>query len=100
MSARTEPEGGDDSLTRWKAGLLDPVCRFLALAFAWGALSVAAYCVEPIKIAKEDTALDLTRAVEMYSNQGEKLTVSTAPGPDGIVRRIEVESDKGKTSGR
>lgn len=86
-------------MTLSKGSVLDLVWRFMALAFAWAALSVAGLCVEPIKIAKEDTALDLTRAVEMYSNQGEKLTVSTAPGPDGIVRRIEVESDKGKTSG-
>jgi hypothetical protein len=82
-AALTKPEGGDTRLTLSKGSVLALICRFLALAFAWAALSVAGLC----------------RAVEMYSNQGEKLTVSTAPGPDGIVRRIEVESDKGKTSG-
>ncbi|MGU3399449.1 EAL domain-containing protein [Brucellaceae bacterium D45D] len=54
--------------------------------------------VEPIKISKEDTALDLSRAVEILRNQGESVQVSTAPGSDGIVRRIEVEADQNSKS--
>ncbi len=56
--------------------------------------SVQAFAIEPIKISKEDTALDLTRAVEILRNQGDSVQVSTAPGSDGIVRRIEVEANK------
>ena len=52
-----------------------------------------ALAVEPIKIARDDKALDLSGAVEIYRNQGENFQVSTAPGPDGIVRRIEVEAN-------
>ncbi len=37
-------------------------------------------------------AIDLTKAVESYSSQGDRLLVSTAPGSDGIVRRIEVRA--------
>ena len=37
-------------------------------------------------------AIDLTRWVETYSNQGDRIQVSTAPGTDGIVRRIEVHA--------
>lgn len=48
---------------------------------------------EPVKISKEDTALDLSRAVEIFRNQGESFQVSTAPGSDGIVRRIEVQAN-------
>ncbi len=67
---------------------------FLVALFA-----VPAFAVEPIKITKEDTAIDLSRAVQIFANQGDKFSVSTAPGIDGIVRRIEVEGASDKTSG-
>ncbi|KFB10744.1 Diguanylate cyclase/phosphodiesterase with PAS/PAC sensor(S) precursor [Nitratireductor basaltis] len=54
--------------------------------------------IEPIKISQDDIALDLSEAVEIYRNQGQSFQVSTAPGADGIVRRIEVEAqDKGSS---
>ncbi len=56
-----------------------------------------AAAIEPIKISRDDIALNLTGAVEVYRDQGENFQVSTAPGPDGIVRRIEVEAND-KTS--
>ncbi|HTV67394.1 MAG TPA: EAL domain-containing protein [Rhizobiaceae bacterium] len=58
-----------------------------------------AFSIEPIKIAREDVALDLSGAVEIYRNQGQNFQVSTAPGPDGIVRRIEVEASNANSSG-
>ncbi|WP_421091002.1 EAL domain-containing protein [Pseudochrobactrum sp. MP213Fo] len=62
-------------------------------------LTAPAFAVEPIKISKEDTALDLTRAVQILQNQGDTVQVSTAPGADGIVRRIEVQADSKRSSG-
>jgi diguanylate cyclase (GGDEF)-like protein/PAS domain S-box-containing protein len=59
----------------------------------------AALAVEPIKISRDNIALDLSRAVEIYQNQGQNFQVSTAPGPDGIVRRIEVEANDERSSG-
>jgi len=59
----------------------------------------AALAVEPIKISRDNVALDLSRAVEIYQNQGQNFQVSTAPGPDGIVRRIEVEANDERSSG-
>ncbi|MBN9549292.1 MAG: EAL domain-containing protein, partial [Alphaproteobacteria bacterium] len=61
--------------------------------------AMPALAVEPIKIARDDKALDLSGAVEIYRNQGENFQVSTAPGPDGIVRRIEVEANDARSSG-
>ena len=58
-----------------------------------------ALAIEPIKIARDDIALDLSGAVEVYRNQGENFQVSTAPGPDGIVRRIEVEANDERSTG-
>jgi diguanylate cyclase (GGDEF)-like protein/PAS domain S-box-containing protein len=57
------------------------------------------FAIEPIKISNGDVALDLSGAVEIYRNQGENFQVSTAPGPDGIVRRIEVEANDAKSRG-
>ena len=59
----------------------------------------AARAVEPIKISRDDVALDLSRAVEIYSNQGDTFQISTAPGVDGIVRRIEVEALDERSTG-
>ncbi|MEX0957607.1 MAG: EAL domain-containing protein [Rhizobiaceae bacterium] len=62
-------------------------------------MSAAAWAVEPIKISRDDVALDLSRAVEIYRNQGQNFQVSTAPGLDGIVRRIEVEASSERSAG-
>ncbi|KQW31387.1 diguanylate cyclase [Rhizobium sp. Root274] len=56
-------------------------------------LASPAVAVEPVKIARDDTALDLTATTEIYTNQGPAFQVSTAAGADGIRRRIEVRSD-------
>ncbi|RCW21500.1 PAS domain S-box-containing protein/diguanylate cyclase (GGDEF)-like protein [Ciceribacter lividus] len=47
---------------------------------------------EPVKISRDDTALDLTPTTEIYTSQGEAFQVSTAAGADGIRRRIEVRA--------
>ncbi|WP_280178023.1 EAL domain-containing protein [Neomesorhizobium albiziae] len=74
------------------------------LAFALAAIVTlcavsSALAIEPIKIARDDVALDLSGAVEIYRDQGENFQVSTAPGPDGIVRRIEVEANDARSTG-
>ena len=51
-----------------------------------------AFAVRSIRVSTESDAIDLTRAVEHYSAQGDRIQVSTAPGADGIVRRIEVSA--------
>jgi len=51
-----------------------------------------AHAAEPVKISRDDTALDLTRTTDIYVNQGEAFQVSTAAAADGIRRRIEVRA--------
>ena len=63
----------------------------LVLAMTWLGAGLA-HAIEPVKISREDTALDLTATTEIYTGRGEAFQVSTAPGTDGIVRRIEVRS--------
>ncbi|KAA0699763.1 sensor domain-containing phosphodiesterase [Neorhizobium sp. P12A] len=72
--------------------------RLLAVIFSAAMLALfviftsAAHAAEPVKISRDDTALDLTATTEIYANQGEAFQVSTAAGADGIRRRIEVRS--------
>ena len=72
----------------------------LAVAAIVSALTASpSFAIEPIKISRDDVALNLTGAVEVYRDQGENFQVSTAPGADGIVRRIEVEANDDNSAG-
>jgi diguanylate cyclase (GGDEF)-like protein/PAS domain S-box-containing protein len=71
----------------------------VALLVAFFALGTSAHAVEPIKISRDDVALDLSGAVEIHRNRGSNFQISTAPGTDGIVRRIEVEAKDQQSTG-
>jgi diguanylate cyclase (GGDEF)-like protein/PAS domain S-box-containing protein len=43
-------------------------------------------------------AIDLTNAVTLQKTETDRIQVSTAPGPDSIVRRIEVRAREGNTN--
>ncbi|MBV1701795.1 MAG: sensor domain-containing phosphodiesterase [Hyphomicrobiales bacterium] len=62
------------------------------------ALSAPASAIESVRVPLDTQAIDLTKAVRLYSAQGDHLQVATAPGPDGIVRRIEVSAKKPNTN--
>jgi hypothetical protein len=64
---------------------------FLAIVFVLAGLTPAA-AIESVRVPLDASAIDLTQAIESYSSQGDRLQVSTAPGADGIVRRIEVRA--------
>ena len=63
-------------------------------AFAFAAtLGVSgAAAVEAVNVRVDASAIDLTDAVELQHTDGDRIQVSTAPGTDGIVRRIEVRA--------
>ncbi|MCB1475659.1 MAG: EAL domain-containing protein [Rhodobiaceae bacterium] len=70
----------------------------LLLAALWIAAQPA-MAVEAVKVAPEDSAIDLSGGIEMYVRYGDRIQVSTAPGSDGIVRRIEVRTrEPGRTA--
>ncbi|MBY8918163.1 sensor domain-containing phosphodiesterase [Nitratireductor sp. L1-7-SE] len=77
------------------AFLVALAAAFITLVSAVG----TAEAIEPIKIARDDVALDLSGAVEIYRAQGDAFQVSTAPDVDGIVRRIEVEAQDERSTG-
>ena len=66
----------------------------LAVAVLLGvALGVdGARAVEAINVRIDASAIDLTDAIERPKSEGDRIQVSTAPGADGIIRRIEVRA--------
>jgi diguanylate cyclase (GGDEF)-like protein/PAS domain S-box-containing protein len=67
------------------------LATLLALAASLPAAQPA-HAVEAVNVRLDASAIDLTAATELQKTDGDRIQVSTAPGPDGIVRRIEVRA--------
>jgi diguanylate cyclase (GGDEF)-like protein/PAS domain S-box-containing protein len=73
----------------------------VALAAAvWIASFVASpvRAVEAVNVRVDIAAIDLTDAVERLTSDSDRIQISTAPGSDGIVRRIEVRAREADTN--
>src|SRR6202045_3476374 len=64
----------------------------IALAVITVAGVSAARAVEAVNVRTDAAAIDLTDAVDLQHTEGDRIQVSTAPGADAIVRRIEVRA--------
>src|SRR5690349_25131246 len=51
-----------------------------------------ARAVEAINVRTDAQAIDLTDAAERHRTETDRLLVSAAPGPDGIIRRMDVRA--------
>src|SRR3569623_115344 len=72
--------------------------RFLALLALGLTLWVSmlpAYAVDAVSGRSDAPAIDLTGVLEHQRGDTDRIQVSTAPGTDGIVRRIEVRAREG-----
>ena len=58
---------------------------------------VCARAVEAVNVRPDVSAIDLTAATQIVKTNGDRIQVSIAPGPDGIVRRIEVRARENST---
>ena len=58
----------------------------------------AAPAAEAVNVRLDAPAIDLTAATEVQKTESDRVQVSTAPGPDGIVRRIEVRAREASTN--
>ena len=61
--------------------------------------SVSAWALEPIDVAVETTAIDLSRSTEAFEGTGDGISVKTAPDSNGVINRIEVRSTSETSSG-
>src|SRR3569623_437128 len=59
------------------------------------AISQPAHAVDAISVRTDAPAIDLTGVLEFQHSDTDRIQVSTAPGPDGIVRCIEVRAREG-----
>ena len=57
-----------------------------------------ARALDAVSVRVDAAAIDLTDAVERQKTETDRIQVSTAAGPDGIVRRIEVRAREGSTN--
>ncbi|AWN39279.1 EAL domain-containing protein [Methylobacterium durans] len=55
-------------------------------------LSIPARAVEAVRVTLDAPVIDLTPMIERYRSDGDLIQISTAPGKDGIVRRIVVKA--------
>lgn len=80
------------TVTRFAAALL--------AALVYGAVLTAApvRALESVHVRLDASAIDITAATERQKTETDRTQVSTAPGPDGIVRRIEVRAREGNTN--
>jgi diguanylate cyclase (GGDEF)-like protein/PAS domain S-box-containing protein len=58
----------------------------------------AAWAVDAVNVRLDAPAIDLTNAVIQQKTESGRIQVSTAPGPDSIVRRIEVRAREDGTN--
>lgn len=65
---------------------------FLLTAFILLGLIGRAQALEPIIIGPDEDKIDITLLGELYEQRGDKLSVETAPSPDGIAGRMTVSA--------
>ena len=71
----------------------------VAVVIAASLLAVqTAPAVEAVNVRLDAAAIDLTAATEVQKSDSDRIQVSTAPGTDGIVRRIEVRAREGNSN--
>ena len=79
-------------------GIVLPVMRLIVnlIVVVAGALSSAtiAAAFEIIPVPDTVNAVNLTSGIDIVAGQGGRIQISTAPGADGIIRRIEVPAEE------
>ncbi len=97
---RPQPRFSDGTSTRRQAGRGGlPLRLFLALCvllLAALAPLAPAQAVEAVAIRLDARVTDLLPAVERIATDNDRIQVSTVPGADGVVRRIEVHAADGR----
>lgn len=69
--------------------------RFIVIVVALGTLaclSSYALALDPLAVPQDGQTLELTPALDLYEEEGGRITVQTAPDSLGLVRRVQVDS--------
>jgi len=68
------------------------------LALGFMMVVAPAHAIDAVSVRGDAPAIDLTAVLDHEHSDGDRIQVSTAPGTDGIVRRIEVRAREGGTN--
>ena len=90
---RTTGGNGLTTGLRWQGAM-----RALMMLGALFGAPVAAHAVDSVNVRLDTSAIDLTNATSVQKTEGDRIQVSTAAGPDSIIRRIEVRAREGGTN--
>lgn len=97
---RPQPRFSEGHSTRRQAGRggspLRLVLALCVLLLAALAPSLPAYAVEAVAIRLDAKVTDLLPAAERMATDSDRIQISTVPGADGIVRRVEVHTSDGR----
>ena len=74
------------------------ILRLLLALAALVFVERSAFAVEAVRVSPQSRAIDLTSSIERYASTGDLIQISTAPGRDGIVRRIAVKARESGSS--
>jgi diguanylate cyclase (GGDEF)-like protein/PAS domain S-box-containing protein len=88
-------------LAPWRGGRYVNFVRaagLLAMVMVVLAGVLPARAVQAVNVPNDAAAIDLTAAVERHRTDADRILVSTAPGPDGIVQRMDVRAREGNTT--
>ncbi|EAU41206.1 sensory box/GGDEF domain/EAL domain protein [Fulvimarina pelagi HTCC2506] len=81
-----------------RAFLSSCLVLFAALA-SLAALTLPAHALDVVAVSPNESVIDLRPAIEVYRNAGRSFQVSAVPGPEGIVRRIEIDATTQQANG-
>jgi diguanylate cyclase (GGDEF)-like protein/PAS domain S-box-containing protein len=70
------------------------VISALVVVIAALASAAPARALQPVAVPAHVDAIDLTRVAERFAGEGDRIQLTTAPGADGVVRRIEIQAQK------
>lgn len=70
--------------------LLRHLVLCVAVACGFATAAPPAHAADPVAVTAGTPAINLGRAVSFVQGEGDRVSVPTAPGTDGIVRRMEV----------
>jgi hypothetical protein len=60
--------------------------------------SASSQAAEAMRVTSNTPVIDLLRRVEFHRSDGDVIQISTAPGPDGIVRRMAISAKENGTN--
>ncbi|RFC64306.1 EAL domain-containing protein [Fulvimarina endophytica] len=99
MTAGARRDGAALILAGSNASLRRAVLFVFALLSALVFLAPSARALDVVAVSPNEAVINLQPAMEIHRNAGRNFQVSAVPGPEGIVRRIEIDATSPDSNG-